>query len=68
MGAGIGDTAGRGAIERGGHMMTGVPTSLTAYFAAVPDPHGERTKQHRLLILTIALCAVICGTDDFVGQ
>lgn len=49
--------------------MTGVPTSITAHFAALPDPRVERTKQHRLLdILTLALCAVICGADDFVGM
>ena len=49
--------------------MTGVPTSITAHFAALPDPRVERTKEHRLLdILTIALCAVICGADDLVGM
>jgi predicted transposase YbfD/YdcC len=49
--------------------MTGVPTSITAHFAALPDPRVERGKQHRLLdILTIALCATICGADGFVGM
>jgi predicted transposase YbfD/YdcC len=49
--------------------MTGVPTSVTAHFAALPDPRVARTRQHRLLdILTIALCAVLCGADDFVGM
>jgi predicted transposase YbfD/YdcC len=49
--------------------MTGVPTSITAHFAALPDPRVARTRQHRLLdILTIALCAVLCGADDFVGM
>ena len=48
--------------------MSGVPTSITQHFAALPDPRVERTKQHRLLdILTMALCAVLCGADDFVG-
>lgn len=49
--------------------MTGTPTSITAHFAALPDPRVERTRQHRLLdILTMALCAVLCGADDFVGM
>jgi predicted transposase YbfD/YdcC len=49
--------------------MTGTPTSITAHFAGLPAPRVERTKQHRLLdLLTIALCAVICGADGFVGM
>src|SRR5215217_4479688 len=49
--------------------MAEVPTSVTAHFAGLPDPRVERTKQHRLLdILTIAVCATICGADDFVGM
>jgi predicted transposase YbfD/YdcC len=33
----------------------------------LPDPRIERTKRHELLdILTIALCAVICGADSWV--
>ncbi len=49
--------------------MTGRPTSISTHFAALPDPRVDRTKRHRLLdILTMALCAVICGADDFVGM
>ena len=49
--------------------MAESPTSVTAHFADLPDPRVERTKQHRLLdILTIALCAVLCGADGFVGM
>jgi predicted transposase YbfD/YdcC len=49
--------------------MPGIPTSITAHFAALPDPRVERTREHQLLdILTIALCAVICGADGFVGM
>lgn len=49
--------------------MPGIPTSITAHFAGLPDPRVERTKQHRLLdILTIALCATLCGADGFVGM
>jgi predicted transposase YbfD/YdcC len=41
---------------------------LRARFAAVDDPRIERTKDHLLLdILTIAVCAVICGADDWVA-
>jgi predicted transposase YbfD/YdcC len=49
--------------------MTEQLTSISTHFAALPDPRMERTKRHRLLdVLTIALCAVICGADDFVGM
>ncbi len=49
--------------------MPDLPTSITRHFAALPDPRVDRTKRQRLLdILTIALCAVICGADDFVGM
>ncbi len=49
--------------------MAEVPTSISAHFAGPPDPRVERTRQHHLLdIPTIALCAVLCGADDFVGM
>jgi len=45
----------------------GADLSLSTHFAALKDPRVERTKRHRLLdILTIALCAVICGADTWV--
>ena len=41
--------------------------SLRAHFAALPDPRVERTKRHRLLdVVTIAVCAVLCGADTWV--
>ncbi len=41
--------------------------SLRAHFAAMPDPRIERTKRHQLLdIITIAICAVLCGADSWV--
>jgi predicted transposase YbfD/YdcC len=47
--------------------MPTVPTSITDHFATLPDPRVDRTKNHHLLdILTIALCAVVCGADSFV--
>jgi predicted transposase YbfD/YdcC len=40
---------------------------LRARFAALDDPRVERTKDHHLLdLLTIALCAVLCGADNWV--
>jgi hypothetical protein len=49
--------------------MAEVPTSITTHFAGLPDPRVGRTRQHRPLgILTMALCAVLCGADDFVGM
>ena len=45
------------------------PTSIAQHFAALPDPRVARTTRHELLdILTIALCAVICGAEGFVGM
>jgi predicted transposase YbfD/YdcC len=43
-------------------------TSLPKHFAGVADPRVERTKRHLLIdILVMAICAVICGADDWVG-
>jgi predicted transposase YbfD/YdcC len=40
---------------------------LRERFNALGDPRVERTKLHQLLdIITIAVCAVICGADDWV--
>jgi len=48
--------------------MNNQPTaSITEHFASLQDPRIERTKLHHLLdILVIAICAVICGADDWV--
>ncbi len=41
--------------------------SLRDQFAELEDPRVERTRRHELLdIITIALCAVICGADSWV--
>ena len=41
--------------------------SLTTHFATLTDPRVERTRDHSLLaIITIALCAVVCGADSWV--
>jgi predicted transposase YbfD/YdcC len=46
-----------------------VPTSISTYFAELPDPRVERTKEHRLVdLLTIGRCAVICGADGWTDM
>ena len=42
--------------------------SIAEHFEAVEDPRIERSKEHLLIdILTIAILAVICGADGWVG-
>jgi predicted transposase YbfD/YdcC len=42
--------------------------AFSAHFADLPDPRIDRCKRHELLdVVTIALCAVICGADTWVG-
>ncbi len=49
--------------------MPALPTSISTHFAALPDPRIERTKEHRLVdLLTIGLCAVICGADGWTDM
>lgn len=37
-------------------------------FKDLKDPRVERTKRHKLIdIVTIAICAVICGADGWIG-
>lgn len=49
--------------------MAGNPiASIERHFAALDDPRIDRTKRHKLLdIVVIAICAVICGADDWVA-
>src|SRR5215210_1220707 len=56
-------------IGRGGRGMERLPrTSISEHFATLADPRVERGREHRLMdILTITLCAVICGADDWVA-
>ncbi len=43
-------------------------TTISDHFSNIDDPRVERTKQHKLIdIITIAICAVICGADTWVG-
>jgi predicted transposase YbfD/YdcC len=42
--------------------------TIADYFADVEDPRIERTKRHQLIdVITIAICAVICGADSWVA-
>ncbi len=46
--------------------MSSPLTTIHQHFAHLDDPRLDRTKHHQLLdILTIALCAVICGADSW---
>jgi predicted transposase YbfD/YdcC len=48
--------------------MNDAPTAaISTHFASLEDPRIERTKLHQLLdIISIAICAIICGADDWV--
>ncbi len=40
---------------------------LRTHFGSLPDPRVERARRHDLLdVVTIALCAVLCGADAWV--
>ncbi len=42
-------------------------TAIAETFVRITDPRIERTKRYRLLdMITIALCAAICGADSWV--
>jgi predicted transposase YbfD/YdcC len=44
------------------------PTSISEHFATLPDPRDGKKTEHLLVdILTVTLCAVICGADDWVA-
>jgi len=48
-------------------MVASPGSTLFEHFATLTDPRVDRTKEHALLdILTIAVCAIICGADSFV--
>jgi len=49
-------------------MASPLRTSISEHFAALTDPRARQGKDHLLVdILTITLCAVICGADDWVA-
>ncbi len=43
------------------------PMPLTQVFVSISDPRSARHKRHDLAeLLTVAVCAVLSGVDDFV--
>ena len=42
------------------------PVGLIDHFAEVPDPRRRKVKHPRVNIIAMAICAVVCGCDDFV--
>ncbi len=43
-------------------------TTISEHFSSIEDPRIERSKLHNLTdIITITICAVICGADTWVG-
>ena len=49
--------------------MKSIPTaSIIQHFSSIPDPRIARGKRHELIdIFFIAICAVICGANDWVA-
>lgn len=48
-------------------MATGPGAPISEYFGSLRDPRIDRTKRHKLVdIIAIALCASICGADNWV--
>ena len=42
--------------------------SVLDHFADLDDPRVERTRRHKLVdIIAIAICAIICGADSWLG-
>jgi predicted transposase YbfD/YdcC len=49
-------------------MEQGQAITIGEHFAEVEDPRIDRTKRHQLLdIIIIAICAAICGADNWVA-
>ena len=50
-------------------MTDGHLASIATHFGHLTDPRMERTKDHQLLdILTIAICAILCGAEGPTGM
>ncbi|MDQ6603015.1 MAG: ISAs1 family transposase [Chloroflexota bacterium] len=50
-------------------MAASPDSTITQHFATLTDPRIDHTKRHQLLdLLTIALCAIICGADEWVAM
>jgi len=47
-------------------MSSNPAANIATHFADLPDPRVDRTRAHELLdILVIAICAIICGANDW---
>ena len=43
--------------------------SIMTYFCSLEDPRSDHTRRHQLIdIITIAICGVICGADNWVDM
>ena len=43
--------------------------SIVDHFGELEDPRIDRQKQHQLLdVIVIAMCAVVCGANDWVAR
>jgi predicted transposase YbfD/YdcC len=54
-------------VGPGGPAVAKVSVRLEKYFAELTDPRQREVTYPLINIVTIALCAVICGADDFVS-
>lgn len=51
-----------------GEIKTEIKTTITEHFEGLEDPRELGKVQHHLIdIIIIAICAVICGANDWVG-
>ncbi|MEQ8694274.1 MAG: transposase family protein, partial [Gammaproteobacteria bacterium] len=48
-------------------MSTGKSASIQEHFAELTDPRRREPTYPLVNIVVIAICAVICGADDFVA-
>lgn len=49
-------------------MQTEPQKNLVEHFAGVSDPRGRPNREHKFIdIMVIAICAAICGADDWVS-
>ena len=44
-----------------------VSAKIQSHFATLPDPRRRKVKHPLINFIVIAICAVICGADDFVA-
>ena len=47
--------------------MSITKSSIQIHFASLSDPRTRKVTYPLMTFVVIAICAVICGADDFVG-